>query len=211
MRTFVAAAVAGLASAAVIDQTTFDFVNYLAEHGKSYDNIEEFNMRAALFAKFDAEVKRHNAEETDSVHAHNWLSDLTEAEKTNMLGLTNMHIELEEPTPEEDENAMPTYPTSVNWVSANKVNPIQNQGNCGSCWAFAAAACMESAHAIFHSTLYKLSEQNFVSCSGKYGNNGCNGGLAQYAWNYAKTYPVESESNYPYTSGTSGKTGSCMY
>jgi cathepsin L len=210
MRSFVAAAITGLASAAVIDQATYDFVKYLAEQGKSYDNIEEFNLRAAVFAKFDAEVKRHNANETTSTHGHNFLSDMTEAEKARMMGLRNIHIDLQEPTPEE-ENVMPTYPVSVNWVSANKVNPIQNQGNCGSCWAFSAAACMESAHAIFHSTLYKLSEQNFVSCSSLQGNLGCNGGNYNWAWNYAKTNPVESEANYPYTSGSTGKTGSCTY
>jgi len=49
-------------------------------------------------------------------------------------------------------------PASVNWVTAGKVNPIQDQGQCGSCWAFSAVAAQESAHAIFHSTLYKLSE-----------------------------------------------------
>ena len=210
MRSFVAAALTGLTSAAVIDQLTFDFVKYLAENNKSYDTLEEFNLRAAMFAKFDAEIKRHNAEETTSVHAHNWLSDMTEAEKTRMMGLRNMHSDEEWPAPqEEDANALPTYPASVNWVSANKVNPIQNQGNCGSCWAFSAAACMESAHAIFHSTLYKLSEQNFVSCSSLQGNNGCNGGWNYYAWNYAETNPVMSESSYPYTSGSTGKTGSC--
>ena len=31
------------------------------------------------------------------------------------------------------------------------------------------------------------------------------------AWNYAKTNPVEYESAYPYTSGTTTKSGSCMY
>jgi KDEL-tailed cysteine endopeptidase len=70
---------------------------------------------------------------------------------------------------------------------------------------------MESAHAIFHSTLYKLSEQNLVSCSSLQGNHGCNGGLYSNAWKYAKTYKLESEANYPYTSGSNGVTGSCKY
>ena len=104
-------------------------------------------------------------------------------------------------------------PSSVNWVTVTpaKVNPVQDQGQCGSCWAFAAVATMESAHKIQHGSLYKLSEQNEVSCSSSYGNNGCNGGLAQYAWNYAKTHPVMYETAYPYTSGTTMKSGSCTY
>lgn len=31
------------------------------------------------------------------------------------------------------------------------------------------------------------------------------------AWNYAKTKPIEFETDYPYTSGTTMKSGSCMY
>lgn len=71
---------------------------------------------------------------------------------------------------------------------------------------------MESAHAIFQGSLYKLSEQNLVSCAGsKWGNYGCNGGDQRNAWNYTKTNPLESLFDYPYTSGTTGKTGSCLY
>jgi len=70
---------------------------------------------------------------------------------------------------------------------------------------------MESSYAIFHGTLYKLSEQNFVSCSFLQGNLGCNGGMYGRAWNYAKTHAIESEASYPYTSGTTMKSGSCLY
>lgn len=70
---------------------------------------------------------------------------------------------------------------------------------------------MESAHAIFHGTLLSLSEQNLVSCSFLQGNLGCNGGLYNYAWNYTSNHPLESEANYPYTSGTTTKSGSCSY
>jgi C1A family cysteine protease len=187
-----------------------DFINYMAKFGKSYNDLEEFNLRAAMFAKFDAEIKEINARETTSVHGHNFLSDWTAEEKTRLMGLKNMPRVKKTPTPEVEVDIV-GIPTSVDWVSAGKVNPIQNQGNCGSCWAFSAAAAMESAHAIFHATLYKLSEQNFVSCSSLQGNLGCNGGLYSYAWNYAKSHPVESEANYPYTSGSTGKTGSCLY
>jgi len=62
-----------------------------------------------------------------------------------------------------------------------------------------------------HRTLYSLSEQNLVSCSFLYGNLGCNGGWYYYSWKYTLTHPLESEANYPYTSGTTTKSGSCMY
>jgi C1A family cysteine protease len=211
MRSLAATALAAVASARFMTQQDFDFIQYIAKYGKSYADVEEFNLRAQLFAKFDADVKLHNATETTSVHGHNFLSDWTAAEKTRLLGLKNM---APPERPAQSEIFLGTgvgIPASVDWVTAGKVNPIQNQGHCASCWAFSATAAMESAHAIFHTTLYKLSEQNFVSCTSLQGNHGCNGGNYGAAWNYAKSYPVESEANYPYTSGTTGQTGSCTY
>ena len=69
---------------------------------------------------------------------------------------------------------------------------------------------MESAHAIFYNSLPSLSEQQLVSCSSSYGNQGCNGGWYYYAWDYAVVTPLDTESLYPYTSGN-GVTGSCKY
>jgi len=70
---------------------------------------------------------------------------------------------------------------------------------------------MESAHAIFYGTLYSLSEQQLVSCSSSYGNNGCGGGWYYYAWDYATVTPITTETVYPYTSGSLGITHACAY
>jgi len=66
---------------------------------------------------------------------------------------------------------------------------------------------MESAKKIQYGTLLKYSEQNFVSCC----SGGCGGGAYGTAWAYSQNNPIESEANYPYTSGTTKVTGSCAY
>jgi len=53
-----------------------------------------------------------------------------------------------------------------------------------------------------------LSEQELIDCSSAQYNSGCNGGFYTQAWDYANLkgglLPYNS---YPYTSGTSGVTG----
>jgi hypothetical protein len=58
---------------------------------------------------------------------------------------------------------------------------------------------MESAWFLFGKVdLPSLSESQLVDCSTSYGNNGCNGGLMDYAFTYAQTKPLTTEAAYPY-------------
>lgn len=86
------------------------------------------------------------------------MSDFTAEEKSARLGLKGMPLP-EKATGEFKASGKLSLPTSVDWRSAgNFVNPVKDQGQCGSCWAFASTAVMESRHAIYYGTLYSLSE-----------------------------------------------------
>jgi len=75
------------------------------------------------------------------------------------------------------------------------VNPVQDQQQCGSCWAFSATAAVESRHAISSGTLLKLAEQQLVDCD-RDQDQGCNGGLMDNAFTYLETNKFELESDY---------------
>jgi C1A family cysteine protease len=92
-------------------------------------------------------------------------------------------------------------PVSVDWTQKNVVNPVRDQGQCGSCWAFATTANAESVWAIYTGELVDLSEQYLVDCATGLGyfNQGCNGGEPDSAFKFMIENGVCDEDAYPYT------------
>ena len=90
---------------------------------------------------------------------------------------------------------------SVNW--RKKVTRVRDQGSCGSCWAFAASAAMESAYLIKDSSKYDrktihVSEQQQVDCVDA--SAGCQGGWMHYSFKHAMTYGLtDGRNSYRYT------------
>merc|ERR1712137_1171361 len=67
------------------------------------------------------------------------------------------------------------------------VNPVKNQGQCGSCWAFGANGALEMEYALKTGTLHNLAEQQLVDCDTS--SSGCSGGLSRYSFSgYYKSH-----------------------
>lgn len=95
-------------------------------------------------------------------------------------------------------------PASVNWVEKGAVTGVVDQGGCGSCWAFSATGAMTGRHFIKTGELFDLSVQQLMDCSRSEGNEGCKGGMFEWAMDYAKDKALEKEEDYPYTGKSAG-------
>ncbi len=98
-----------------------------------------------------------------------------------------------------------TLPSSYDWRTLNGVTPIKNQGNCGSCWAFATVAPFESQILIQGGGTVPLAEQYLVSCNTS--GWSCNGGWFAHDYHMNESGQDNNgpgavlNANDPYTSG----------
>jgi len=176
------------------------FQTFLKNFEKKYETEEERFHRFQVFAENYNHILAENLKGHKYTLGVNAFADLTleEFSKTH-LGLKPRAKAFEGvPYLGRHVRSGAEAPAAVNWVEKGAVTPVKNQAQCGSCWAFSSTGSLEGAWQIATGKLVSLSEQQLVDCSGAYGNQGCNGGLMDNAFNYSEQVAMCTEDSYPY-------------
>jgi hypothetical protein len=178
------------------------FPVWLNKHNKSYPSATEHDYRHSIYINNVHKIRAHNKAGLNWTMSVNQFTDLTATEfaakyiRGGYIGRTSRGPRAVDYKLLWSE----ALPTSVDWSAAGAVTPVKDQGQCGSCWAFSTTGSTEGAWFLKNKTLVSLSEQQLVDCSTAQGNQGCNGGLMDYGFQYiVSNKGLTGESVYPYT------------
>ncbi|XP_005096721.1 cathepsin L1 isoform X2 [Aplysia californica] len=192
-------AIFALAVAVASAYTDANWLIFKAKHNKDY-NGEEDIIRRFVWQSNLKKIEEHNELYAQGLKSYylgeNKYADMTSDEFNGVMNGMNVHKQ-------SDKYVSGQYkaylPDSVDWRRKGFVTPIKDQGQCGSCWAFSAIGSLEGQHFNTTGKLVSLSESNLVDCSQKWGNQGCNGGLMDQAFQYViDNKGIDTEKSYPY-------------
>ncbi|XP_067675228.1 procathepsin L-like isoform X2 [Haliotis asinina] len=180
-----------------------EWVSFKKQHGGLYEKDEE-EARFELFKQNLQYIEQHNRKFKLGQKSYylgiNQFADMKNEEFRMYNGLWREYNRSREV--QCSKHLTSEYlvaPDEVDWRKKGYVTPVKNQGQCGSCWSFSTTGSLEGQHFRKSGRLVSLSEQQLVDCSGKFGNEGCNGGLMDQAFEYIITVGgIETEEEYPY-------------
>jgi C1A family cysteine protease len=189
-----------------------EFVKFQERFSKYYSNVQEMETRFSIFKTNLIQIISHNADRSQNfTMGVNQFTDLTPQEfKSQYVRGENTMVNLF--GCKSFSSMAYDVPESFDWRTKGVVNPVKDQGQCGSCWAFAATANAESVWAIDSGELLDLSEEFLVDCASGIGyrNQGCNGGNPDSAFRYMINNGQCSEESYPYKAGVTKTASTCQ-
>lgn len=183
------------------------FSKFQERFHKKYETIHELESRFEIFRTNLRYIISHNLDHTQNfTMGVNQFTDLTAEEFKNTY--VSGYKQVQSFGCGSFSSHGTGVPDSIDWTTKGVVNSVRDQGQCGSCWAFATTANAESVWAISTGSLLDLSEQLLVDCASGLGyfNMGCNGGNPDSAFKYMINNGQCTDASYPYTAVT----GNCQ-
>lgn len=181
-----------------------DVCKYMSVFGKNYSNHTELHLRAVHILKvntiFDNGVEFGHTSRSDRFKH--------ELKRNKIMNTQQIRQKIERHSINEHQSLSlsPNLPP-IDWRNVNGVSyvtPVLDQGDCGGCFAFAAASVLEY-WSKKHGHPQKLSVQHLMDCTShqstsqkKAPNDGCDGGLMEFVFEYGQRHSIVFETLYPY-------------
>jgi len=188
---------------------------FQTQYHKEYSLLDRLN-HYVQFVRTTAEIRQHNqlyeaGVETFKMDVNEYADVLPDELTPTLLGVTPPEIEDDAPHDTEDDvlrfAADRQLPAELDLREGNCLAPIENQGSCGSCYAYSATPAIEYHFCKKCNQRRMLSEQQLIDCGRPYGTAGCRGGFYTNAWRMVKDNDITSDRKYPPTK----QAGRCRY
>jgi len=184
------------------------FKNFMHEYQKQYTADEE-PKKFKTFVENLKIIDARNSKDPTANHGITKFADMS-VEEFKETHLNHVHDHKANRTVDETIKRLPPgVKAQADWAGTY-TTPIKNQGSCGSCWAFSVTEQIESDWLREGNDELILSAQQIEACTHYIlpWVGGCNGGKPENAFTYSEV-GVVTEEDYPYFSGSIGRTGSC--
>ena len=170
------------------------FQKFMKKFNKKYDSINEFLARYLVFKNNILSIKSQNLSFKTGITK---FADLTQQEfKKKYLNLNYDAMAASNFNPYIPKKSN-DIPSSLDWRTENRVTSVKDEGECNSGWAFSAIGNLEGLYAGYYGILEDFSVGLLVDCDNN--DDGCNGGLMEYAFTWLKSNGIMTEEDYPST------------
>ncbi|KAJ1105936.1 hypothetical protein NDU88_003339 [Pleurodeles waltl] len=172
------------------------FKDFMVAFNKSYGSQNELELRFQIFRKNLAQARRLQVlDQGTAEYGVTQFSDLTDEE---FLGLRRLPKTMPAQTIHVDLNESHSQQKNCDWRKFGVPRKIRYQGQCGSCWACAAASNIDYLWEIGGEPR-TVSVQELIDCDNCTSRDGCKGG---WVWDAFMTVlrrrGLSSEEEYPY-------------
>ncbi|CAH1227257.1 CTSV [Branchiostoma lanceolatum] len=171
-----------------------DWEEYKETYGLSFSHRKD-RVRRSIFDENLNTIDKHNKEADLGRHSH-WLGVNRFAHMTNEEYVARAMVKGDKSSGGASAAQVHEFGHTrtlrdvdeVDWRTKGCVTPVKDQTGSLECQWF-----------LNNGILVSLSEQQLVDCSGSYGNNGCQGGMTENAFQYiTENDGVAAEASYPY-------------
>ncbi|KAF7233891.1 hypothetical protein EG68_12565 [Paragonimus skrjabini miyazakii] len=190
---FLVGCVFAVSTVRVPDNARELYEQFKRDYGKRYTNDDD-EKRFAIFKDNLVRAQNYQLQEQGTAkYGVTQFSDLTPEEFAAKFLSSRMDGQVERV----QLNNLKSAPESFDWREKGAVTPVENQGKCGSCWAFSVAGTVEGQWFLKTGQLVSLSKQQLVDCDVK--DSGCRGGYPPMTYGeIIRMGGLEAQKDYPY-------------